>query len=422
MPAMSDAAPLLKIIEGAEVFAPEPMGKMNVLIAAERVVRIQAEPFTLGLADVTVIDGRGKFLVPGFIDSHVHILGGGGEGGYATRTPEIMLSDITTAGVTTVGACLGTDGCTRTMSNLIAKARGLEAEGVSTCVYTGSYQVPVRTVTGSVLDDIVLIDKVIGVGEIAISDHRSSQPTFDEVARIAAAARVGGMLSGKAGVVNVHMGDGPRMLSMLERIIEETEIPAKHFVPTHINRNPQLFAAGITYAKQDGGRGRFIDLTTSSMSEDENRTCGAALRTLLEAGVSADSISFSSDGQGSLPIFNAKRDYVGLGVGRVETLFAEVKRAVLRHGVALDVALKVITTTPATYLKLPAKGRIQPGADADVVLLTRDLEIHTVLARGKVMVDEGRLVQLGTFERTLMEDVARKQRLLLDPLRASEEK
>jgi beta-aspartyl-dipeptidase (metallo-type) len=345
----------------------------------------------------------------------VHILGGGGEGGYATRTPEIMLSDLTTAGVTTVVGCLGTDGTTRSMANLVAKARGLEAEGITTHVYTGSYQVPVPTLTGSVLDDIVHIDKVLGVGEVALSDHRSSQPTFDEIARIAAAARVGGMLSGKAGVVNIHMGDGDRMLGMIERILKETEIPAKHFVPTHINRNERLFAAGIAYAKQDGGKGRYLDLTTSSVPDDPGRSCGAALRRLLEAGVSIHSISFSSDGQGSLPVFNAAKEYLGLGVGKVGTLFAEVRRAVQEHGVPLSEALRTITSTPATYLRLDAKGAIRVGADADLVLLDRDLEIDTVLARGQVMVQGRRILRLGTFEQGLLAGLEAKKAFIGNP-------
>lgn len=400
---------ILKLIEGAEVLAPEPLGPMNVLVAGGVIAALQREPIRVGSLEVEVIDGRGKQLVPGFIDGHVHILGGGGEGGYATRTPEIMLSDLTTAGVTTVVGCLGTDGTTRSMANLVAKARGLEAEGITTHVYTGSYQVPVPTLTGSVLDDIVHIDKVLGVGEVALSDHRSSQPTFDEIARIAAAARVGGMLSGKAGVVNVHMGDGDRMLGMIERIVKETEIPAKHFVPTHINRNERLFEAGIAYAKQDGGKGRYLDLTTSSVPDDPGRSCGAALRRLLEAGVSIHSISFSSDGQGSLPVFNAAKEYLGLGVGKVSTLFNEVRKAVQEHGVPLSEALRTITSTPATYLRLDAKGAIRVGADADLVLLDRELEIDTVLARGQVMVRDRRILRLGTFEQGLLAGLEAKK-------------
>ncbi len=400
---------VLKLIEGAEVHAPEPLGPMNVLVAGGVVAVVQREPIPFGSLEVEVIDGRGKHLVPGFIDGHVHILGGGGEGGYATRTPEIMLSDLTTAGVTTVVGCLGTDGATRSMANLVAKARGLDAEGITTHVYTGSYQVPVPTLMGSVMDDIVHIDKVIGVGEVALSDHRSSQPTFDEMARIAASARVGGMLSGKAGVVNVHMGDGERMLGMIERIVQETEIPAKHFLPTHINRNQRLFEAGIAYAKEDGGKGRYIDLTTSSVPDDPGRSCGAALRRLLEAGVSIHSICFSSDGQGSLPIFNAAKEYLGLGVGKVSTLFAEVRKAVQEHGVPLSEAIRTITSTPAACLRLDAKGTIRVGADADLVLLDRQLEIDTVLARGQVMVRNHRILRFGTFEQGLLAGLEAKK-------------
>jgi beta-aspartyl-dipeptidase (metallo-type) len=359
---------------------------------------------------VEVLDGRGKFLVPGFIDSHVHILGGGGEGGYASRTPELMLSDLTTAGVTTVIGCLGTDGTTRSMASLLAKARGLEAEGVTAYIYTGSYQVPVRTLTGTVQDDLILIDKVVGVGEIALSDHRSSQPTYEEVARVVADARVGGMLSGKAGVVNVHMGDGERMLTLIERILRETEIPAKHFVPTHVNRNPGLLEAASRYAR--AGAGRFIDLTTSSVAEGPDRSCGFALRQLLQAGVAIGSISFSSDGQGSLPRFNAAREYIGLGVGKVDTLFAQVRGAVREQGVPLELALQVITTTPAAYLALPAKGRIRVGADADLVLLDRDLEIDAVLAKGQIMVQDHQLKRLGSFEQDVMDTLERKRRFL----------
>ncbi|HWQ10114.1 MAG TPA: beta-aspartyl-peptidase, partial [Holophaga sp.] len=358
---------VLKVIEGIDVYAPEPLGKMDVFIAGGMVVRMQRASFDLGSLDPEVIPGKGRILVPGFVDGHVHILGGGGEGGYASRTPELVLSDLARSGVTTVVGCLGTDGTTRHLAGLLAKARGLESEGVSTYVYTGSYHIPVKTLTGSVQDDLILIDKVVGVGEVAISDHRSSQPTFEEFIRIAAEARVGGMLSGKAGLVNVHVGDGPRRLEMLERAIEETEIPARHFVPTHINRSRKVLEAGIAYAG-NGTEGRYIDLTTSSV-RDEAVRCSQALGLLLEAGVPAQAISFSSDGQGSLPVFDEAGAYLGLGVGKVDSLFEEVRQAVLQRGIPLETAIRTITSTPASYLQLPRKGSIHPGGDADLVIL-----------------------------------------------------
>jgi beta-aspartyl-dipeptidase (metallo-type) len=403
---------LLKVISDVEVLAPAPLGKMDVLIAGGVIACLQRGTIDLGQMDVEVINGKGKILTPGFIDSHVHILGGGGEGGYASRTPEIMLSDLTWGGVTTVVGLLGTDSTCRTLSNLVAKARGLEAEGITAFILTGSYQVPVRTLTGSVQDDLILIDKIIGVGEIALSDHRSSQPTFDEFVRLAAAARVGGMLSGKAGVVNVHMGNGARMLNMIERTIAETEIPARHFVPTHINRNKGLLEAGIGYAKQDGGKGRYLDLTSSSVSDDPALSCAAALCQLLQAGVSVASISFSSDGQGSLPKFTAAGEYAGQGVGKVATLFGEVRRSVQAHGLPLHEALKVITSTPAAYLKLAGKGAIRVGADADLVLLDRDLEIDGVMAKGQFMVKDHEIIRLGTFEQDSMDDMEKKKQFI----------
>ncbi len=389
---------ILKLIKNAEVYAPEYLGKKDVLITADKIGYVQ-DNFDIGKElEIEMINAIGKFLVPGFIDSHVHILGGGGEGGYKTRTPEIMLSEISRAGVTTVIGCLGTDGTTRTMSSLIAKARALEEEGISCYVYTGSYQVPVKTITGSIQDDLILIDKIIGVGEIALSDHRSSQPIVDEIAKIAAAARVGGMLSGKAGVVNVHLGDGDRKFSLLEEIINNTEIPITQFIPTHVNRNPDLFESAIEYAKKGG----LIDLTTSTISRKflDNRdvSCGELVKKALEKGVAIENVSFSSDGQGSLPIFDDKGNYIRLGVGKVSSLFNEVKDAIKHQNIPLETALKVITSNPARNLKLNNKGKIEVGKDADIVLLDKDLEIDTVIARGQIMVKEKKVVVKGIFE------------------------
>ena len=168
------------IIRNAKVYQPEYAGRKDILILNGKIAAV-GENLTAdfgGCIEVREIQGEGMAAVPGFIDSHEHILGGGGEGGFHTRTPEASLKDLTMNGITTVVGCIGTDGIGRDMTALLAKAHGLENEGISTYAYTGSYQVPVRTLTDSILKDIMMLDKVIGVGEVAISDHRSSQPTF----------------------------------------------------------------------------------------------------------------------------------------------------------------------------------------------------------------------------------------------------
>lgn len=389
------------LIENADVYAPAPMGRQDILMTGGKIAWMGNNfPAKGTLPDLKIVDGNGHLAVPGFVDNHVHIIGGGGEGSFATRTPEVTLTELTTAGITSVIGVLGTDCVSRHTASLVSKARGLEEEGISAWALLGSYQLPIRTFTGHIQDDLVLIDKLIGIGEVAIADHRSSQPTRDELCRIAAAARVGGMLTGKGGIVNVHLGDGPEKLDMLFEIAESTELSLAQFLPTHLNRNPELFEEAIRF----GLAGGHVDVTTSTTPlflEEGEVKCSRALKRFLDAGIPADRISFSSDGQGSLPDFDEKGNFKGLSIGRSGSVWPEVRAAVNEEGIPLETALQVITSSPADQHKLPGrKGHLEAGADADLVLLDENaLEIRSVIARGRVMVEEGRPIVLGTFEK-----------------------
>ena len=391
----------MKLIRQAEVYAPEYLGKKDILVINDKIVAIE-DQISGGFDQLAIeeIDGSSLIATPGFIDCHFHILGGGGEGGYQNRTPEVTLSQLTTAGVTTVVGCLGTDGVGRDMVALISKAKGLEAEGISTYVYDGSYRLPLDPVTDSLIKDFLTIDKVIGIGEIAVSDHRSSQPSFEEFTRAVADARVGGMLSGKAGIINVHLGGGKRQYDLLLRTIEETEIPISQFLPTHANRTSELFEASIAFAKMGGT----IDFTASEdpdfwEREDDEVRFSKGLKRLLAEGVGLDQFTMTSDGQGSLPYFDENNQFIGLGVGSSRALMVGIKEAVQVEDIPLEIALRAITSNPAKILKLTQKGRIAPGMDADLCLLNKDtLDVETVIAKGKVMVDKKDVKVWGTFE------------------------
>ncbi len=394
---------MVTLIKNAKVYQPEYAGVQDILVLGDRIAAVgeNLRADFGGSVEVEELDASGMAAVPGFIDSHEHILGGGGEGGFHTRTPEAALKDLIMNGITTVVGCIGTDGVARDMTALLAKAHGLENEGISTYTYTGSYQVPVQTLTGSLMKDIMMLDKVIGVGEVAISDHRSSQPAFEEFARIAADARVAGMLSGKAGIVNVHLGDSPRHIDLIERVVHDTEIPASQFLPTHVNRNEGLFQACLQFAKEGGT----IDFTGNEDIDyweticDEVRVC-KGIRRLLDMGISSDRFTISSDGQGSMPIFNAEGEYQGIGIGKASCLLKEVRECVQRENIPLETAVKGITSNVASILKLGSKGHIKAGFDADICLLAEDtLELRTVMAKGNIVVRDGEQMVFGTFEK-----------------------
>lgn len=386
------------LIKGVEVFAPTKMGRQDILIAGDKIAEIGPHLDVPADWHCQIIDLNDYLAVPGFLDGHVHLLGGGGEGGYATRTPEVLLGDVIRAGVTTVVGCLGTDGTTRHMTALLAKARGLESEGVTTYIYTGSYEVPTNTITRNVRDDIIIIDKVIGCGEIAISDHRSAQPTKEEIAKLAAESRVGGMLSGKAGVLQLHVGDGKNKLNTLFAIVDEGEIPITQFIPTHISRNPDLLEEGVRFAAMGG----IIDITSGVVKMPGNQGIkpSDAVLYCLEHGVPLSNITMSSDGNGSMPAFNSQGQLIGLEAARMDTLYQEIRDLIIDNSLKLEDAIRIITENPAKALKLyPQKGCLKVGSDADIVILDQEMNISYVFAKGRMMLRDKQQIVFGTFEK-----------------------
>lgn len=392
---------MISLIQNANVFAPTPLGRRDILICGGKIGAI-SEPGEIMLRgiDIQIVDAKGRIGVPGFIDSHVHMLGGGGEGGPSTRAPEIKLEDILWSGVATVIGCLGTDGTTRHMESLLAKARSLEIEGISTYIYSGSYQIPVVTLTGNIRSDLVLIDKVIGAGEIAISDHRSSQPTFEEIARLASECRVGGMLAGKAGILHLHVGDSPRRLELLFRLIKETEIPAITVIPTHVNRNPQLMEEAIAYVLEGG----YIDLTAGPdpATEDEDLiSIAEAIRLCQEKKAPLSRITVSSDSNGSFPVFDMKGNLVGLTIATEESLLKNFQHLIKNRILTPEQALRIFSTNSAHFYKLDGKGEIRVGNDADLLLFDEDWNITDFFVCGRRMISEKKLIARGTFSPVL---------------------
>ncbi len=388
------SAPLTLLLD-ADLYAPEPLGRRHVLVGGGRVLAVTDAPPRLEGIEVEEADLGGRRLIPGLIDAHVHVTGGGGEAGPETQAPAPALSQYTTAGVTTVVGLLGTDDETRTTAGLLARVRALNREGITAFAWTGGYHLPPTTLTGTVRGDITHLAEVIGFGELAVSDHRSSQPTFEEVLRVAADCHVAGLLTGKAGVLHLHLGDGERGLALVRRALDETELPPRTFHPTHVNRRRALFDEALALAE----RGVTVDVTAfpPDQAAADEVDAAEAIGTYLDAGLPLERLTVSSDGGGCLPHFDQNGEMVRMGFATSQAL-ADLLRRLLDAGRSLEDVLPPFTSNPANYLRLPRKGRIAPGADADLAVLDADGGVAEVMARGRWMVRAGRPVVHGTFE------------------------
>ena len=385
---------MIKLLKNAQVYSPAPLGKKDVLVIGDKVARIDDSIQGYdGLPEVEVIDLKGKKLLPGYIDIHIHITGGGGEQGFTSRVPESQLSVIVGSGITTVLGLLGTDGITRSMENLIAKAGSYNEEGITAYALTSAYGLPVHTLTGDVEKDVMMIDPIVGV-KIAVSDHRSSSPTGEELIKVATAARRGGLLSAKPGLVMMHMGDGKGGLDPIFYVLDHADVPLKNLLPTHMTRKKELLEQGVELIR----RGGYIDVTAGADPESLESTTDKLMDTLSKDGVTIDHISLSSDGYGSMPRFDDEGNCIGLTYASPTSLHATIK-ALVRRGVALEEAIKLLTTTPAELLgKTGVKGCVAVGADADLLVLDDELNIDALFARGRTAVQNGKVILKGRFE------------------------
>ena len=387
---------MIKLIKNADVYAPEHLGTRDILICGETISAV-GEHLDVSATgcEVEVIDLNGAAVGPGYIDGHVHITGGGGEQGPGSRVPESRVSEIVSCGVTTVVAMLGTDCISRSLENLLAKARALTEEGISAYMLTGSYRIPSPTLTGSVMRDLVLIDKVIGT-KVAASDHRSPAPTVEELARLFSEARVGGMVGGKAGIAVVHMGAGATGIAPLLKAAEISDTSLNKILPTHSGRNERTFRDAILYSQKGGN----FDLTADD-AFTAAKSGGAArlVAKALEQGVDIKQITISSDGYGSQPIFNEKMECIGMTYSRCNTVHDEFCRMVKDEKIPMETALQTVTSNVADRMALTGrKGVIAPGADADLVVWGDGLQIARVYARGKLAYCDGQPILKGRFE------------------------
>lgn len=381
---------MFTLIKNADIYAPQHLGMNDILICNRQIVHIGRDLQLPNGFDVDVFDAEGLKVVPGFIDQHVHVIGGGGQLGFASLVPAVTVSELVEVGTTTVVGLLGTDGFVKDLGTLYAAVKAICQEGLSAYMLTSYYGLPERTLTGSVAEDLIYIDKVIGC-KLAMSDDRSSFPTTLEILRLINQVRLGGFTSGKGGVLHIHLGAEETGIAQLIDIVKQHPKFADYLSPTHLIRTRPLFEQALEFASLGG----MIDLSTGGTKFDQPRNC------VMEAvgrGISINRITFSSDGHGGVRKENPETGEVIYRPAPLDLNYREMTLLVKDCGMALDDALKLITTNPARNLKLKSKGHIAVGMDADLCFLDDNLTLQHVMAMGRMAMMSQNILMKGRYE------------------------
>jgi beta-aspartyl-dipeptidase (metallo-type) len=388
------------LIEGGEVFAPEDLGPQSILASHDKIVSVgrDAGAMVRSLGDVRRVDASGKFVVPGFIDCHLHFLGAGDFDAPLGRVPELHLSMVTRGGVTTAVGLLGLDMDGKNLHSLLVKAHELERVGLTTYIFVGSFRIPSPYLTSSVRADLLLINKVLGV-KVSVSEDCFPNLSLPDFARLAGEVRLAAGMSGKTAIIHAHTGRNQKRLQPIFDLLDAVNIPITQIHPTHVNRQrPDTLAHAFEFMK----RGGTVDFS-SNLSKRSGSLSGLnpdeAVRRAIAAGLPLSQITLSSDANTSMPTLDDSDRPIGLHNASPTILHREFVEIIRTNRLKLAEALPLVTTNVARVLGIGTrKGSLTVGKDADVVVLNTDYSVETVIARGRVLVQNGQPLVRGPWE------------------------
>ncbi len=385
----------LLAITGARVLTPlEEIENAVVVVEGDRIAAVGRRAEVRVPDGAREIDARGRTIVPGFVDVHIHGAGGHDVMEAATNALETVANTVARFGTTSLVATTVTAPADQTCRSLEGIARYIKS------AHNHSPKAPPRAeILGIHLEGPFISHARRGVhppdaiAEPSLPALEKFLQAADGCARILTLApELPGALelverARTAGLV-VALGHTDATYEQAHTAIERG---ARHAV--HVFNAMRPFSH-----RETGVLGAVLTDTrvTAEIIADGVHVDAAAIRLLLAAkGVAhvllvSDGISATGmpDGSYRLGMFEV---LVAGGVahsreGRLAGSTLTLDRAV-RHIVSLGVplieAVRMATLVPARRLGLEArKGVIAPGADADLVLLTSDLYVAGVMARG----------------------------------------
>ena len=210
----------------------------------------------------------------------------------------------------------------------------------------------------------MFIDSILGV-KLALSDHRSSHITEDELIHLASRIRTASLIAGKQANLTIHMGDEKQALELVFKAIEKADIPVSLFQPTHCSRNPHLFEQAKRFTEMGGT----IDLTCDGIGKTLN---------YIQQIENTEKVTISSDAQGSWSTYNEDGSVKEIGITPISNLKNEF--IYLKNKLGYEKALPFFTRNVANVLGLKYTGQIKEGFDCDLVIW-KENQIQKVIVK-----------------------------------------
>jgi beta-aspartyl-dipeptidase (metallo-type) len=369
------------LLRNGHVFSPQYAGVNDILIEDGIITCIRPKISVSAFVCAREIDVSGMFVMPGLIDTHVHIIGGGGETGDGSLIAPLEAASLIQNGITGCVGMLGYERRRKTPQMLFEKAAQFNEAGVETYALTGSYQLPPATLTGSLTEDLETLELCMGAGEIAIEDSRVQGFAMEQIILLLQTVHKAAKKTQKPLKAVFHIGDKAKDLSLLFRMVKIYPQTAEIAIPTHVNRSAQVLEEAAKYIQMGGT----VDITagiTPKEAEEGFIPAPQALAFLLDKTGGLDNVTLSSDAGGSIPVFDEKGAIVSCGTADASALLLDMQAA-YRKGMKLSELLKAAAVNPAVIYGL-SQGIIFEGARACINITDDDLQRTYTIVDGTV--------------------------------------
>jgi len=370
------------------VLAPEPLGRAAVVFEEGRILDVVRDPLRSDLPrDVREVDA---FICPGFVELQINGSFGvnvGPDGEALKRLARELPKTGTTSFLPTLIS--SPIGCYQAFLDALSGARNVSSARMLGAHLEGPFLSPLRKGAHDPANllpiDLGLIQELAGSGLVRMMTLAPELPRAREAIRLLlengvapSAGHTDATYEELTGAVDEGLRAGTHIYNAMS--------PLQHRAP------------GAVGALLSDGRTR-VGIIVDGVHVHE-----AALQ-IAYRQKGPDALALVTDAMEAAGMPDGEYELGGRTVrleagavrlpdeslaGSALTMDAALRNAARLLEIPLHEALRMITSTPAAVLGLPAKGNISPGADADLVVLSAEGEVRETVVAGRIIYGTGK--------------------------------